>query len=239
MPRAISHANMPRGEGRRKTERMLKLLTGAYGRPRQRRAGAAVDVLVATILSQNTSGANSSAGFESLKRHFGSWDAAADAPVAAIERCIRVSGLSRRKAPRIRNILRQIRAETGRVSLDFLRARRAQEAYDYLVRFDGVGPKTALCVLMFSFNVPVFPVDTHVYRICSRLGLLGSRTPGARAHEVLGPMIAPGNRQAMHLLLIAHGRRTCRARRPACRSCCLLGLCRFAKRRAERKGKGA
>ena len=188
-----------------------------------------MDVLIGTILSQNTSGANSSAGFQKLKDRFGTWEAAADARAGAIERCIRVSGLSRIKAPRIRKILRQIRSDRGRIDLDFLARTDAREAYEYLIGFDGVGPKTALCVLMFSFGMPVFPVDTHIFRIAGRLGLLPDGTPAQRAHEVLTSVIAPADRYEMHLLLIAHGRTTCRARSPACRRCALLGLCKFGR----------
>jgi len=206
-------------------KRALRLLRKAHGPPPRPRRRRAVDTLVATILSQNTNSSNSSAGFENLKARFPSWDAAADASVSKLAACIRVSGLARQKAPRIRNILRRIRAETGRVSLEFLRRRPASEAYDYLVGFDGVGPKTALCVLLFAFNRPVFPVDTHIYRICRRLGLLPADVPPARAHELLTPMIAPADRYAMHLLLIAHGRAICLARRPRCGQCCLRRLC--------------
>jgi endonuclease-3 len=225
---------MPDAAARARTARIARLLRGAYGpRPRRKR-GSAVDTLVGTILSQNTSDANSSAGFRRLKGRFGSWDAVADAPASAIERAIRVSGLSRRKAPRIRRILRQIREDRGRISLAFLSRRPVEEALEYLLRFDGVGPKTALCVLLFGFGKAVFPVDTHIHRVARRLGLIGERVPPARAHEMLTPMIAPKDRHALHVLLIAHGRRTCRPRSPRCRSCVLLALCPEGARRLGR-----
>jgi len=194
--------------------RLLTRLTKAYGPRAWTPRRDAVEVLVGTILSQNTSNANSSAGLRALRRRLPSWTAVADARVSTIERCIRVSGLSRIKAPHIRSILRRIRADRGRISLAFLSARDDREAYDYLLGFDGVGPKTALCVLMFAFGKAVFPVDTHVHRIARRLGLLADGVPPERAHEVLTPLIAPGDRYAMHVLLIAHGRATCRAQNP-------------------------
>lgn len=189
-----------------------------------------------TILSQNTSNANSSAGLRALRRRLPTWNSVADARVSTVEKCIRVSGLSRVKAPRIRAILRQIRADRGRISLAFLRAQDDREAYDYLLGFDGVGPKTALCVLMFAFGKPVFPVDTHVHRIARRLGLLGDGVPADRAHETLTPPIAPDDRYAMHVLLIAHGRATCRAQNPRCKECCLLKLCPHG--RSQERGSG-
>lgn len=193
-----------------------------------------MDVLIGTILSQNTSRANSAAGLGRLRERFGSWDELADAPVPAIEQCIRVSGLWKTKAPRIRRLLRQIRRDRGRIDLEFLRRLPPGGAYDYLVQFDGIGPKTALCVLLFALGKRVFPVDTHVYRLTRRLGLLPEGVPAARAHEVLTPRIPPADRYALHVLLIAHGRRVCRPQRPRCRDCVLLQLCSFGQRRTRR-----
>ena len=217
----------PTSRQKTRCKRVLALLREACGPPKRRTRGSAVDSLVATILSQNTNDKNSGAGFANLTAKFADWDAVADARVAAIQRCIRVSGLSRLKAPRIRKLLRAIRDEHGKVDLQFLRRWDAERAYGYLVQFDGVGPKTALCVMMFALGMDVFPVDTHVYRITRRLGLLDGRVPEARAHEVLTAMIPPADRYAMHLLLIAHGRATCLARNPRCTQCRLRKLCPF------------
>jgi len=211
--------------GRRKLARIHALLVGAYGDRTWCRSGSAVDVLVRTILSQNTSGANSSAGYRRLRERFPSWEAAADARVADIERCIRVSGLSRVKAPRIRRILYEIRRDRGRCDLEFLRGRGPEEAYDYLVRFEGVGPKTANCVLLFAFGMAVFPVDTHVRRLARRLGLAEGTSGPAGPGQILTALIPPAKRYSTHLLLIAHGRRTCRARNPKCDECVLARLC--------------
>ena len=212
---------------RRKLARVLALLRGEYGPRKWRRSGSAVGTLVGTILSQNTSGANSGAGFRQLWRRFRSWSAVADAPAGEIEKCIRVAGLSRLKAPRIRRILRQIRGrrESGRPSLEFLRRWPDAKAYDYLLALDGVGPKTAACVLMFAFGRKVFPVDTHIRRVSIRLGLVPAGTSAEDAQKALGPLIRPARRYEMHLLLIAHGRGACRAQRPRCASCPLLRLC--------------
>ena len=214
-------------EASRRLRAVLTRLQRAYGRRQWPGRDNAVDQLIATILSQNTTGANSSAGYRRLKRRFRKWNTAADAPVEEIERCIRVCGLSRIKAPRIGNILRRIRAERGEIDLEFLAGMTPRAAYEQLVRFDGIGPKTALCVLLFALGMPVFPVDTHIYRIARRLGVLAESVGPQRAHEVLTPWIAPANRYEMHVLLIAHGRQICRARRPKCLECPLRSLCAF------------
>jgi len=138
-------------------------------------------VLVETILSQNTSAANSTAGYRQLRRRFRSWNQVADAPVEEVERHIRVSGLSKQKAPRIQAILRQIRADHGKINLQHPQQLDEEAAYDHLRRFKGVGPKTAHCTLLFAFGMATFPVDTHIHRIALRLGLIPPRTTAEEA----------------------------------------------------------
>lgn len=205
--------------------RVLPILRRCYGPRRRPGRQDPVGMLVATILSQNTNDPNSSAGFERLRGRFATWDAIADAPVRQVERCIRVSGLAGTKAPRIQAILREIRRRRGAIELDFLADMGADEAFAILTAFKGVGPKTALCTLLFALGRPVFPVDTHIFRIARRLGVLAEAVPQARAHEALTPLIAPRDRYAMHVLLIAHGRAVCKARVPLCRQCRILHLC--------------
>jgi len=213
-------------EARKKLARVLPALRRAYGPREWEPRSSPVDVLVGTILSQNTTGSNSSAGLRQLRRRFPSWSAAADAPIGQIAQCIRICGLSRIKAPRIKKILRQVRSRCGgRVSLGFLRKLPVDEATAYLLGLDGVGPKTAACVLMFAFGKEVFPVDTHVRRIAVRLGLIVEGISAEQAQQVLTPLIRPGDRYEMHVLLIAHGRQTCRARNPLCGGCLLMRMC--------------
>jgi endonuclease-3 len=221
---------MPTNASRR-LKTVLTRLAREYGLPKWKCWGKGVNVLVDTILSQNTSNANSDAGYRQLRRRFRSWNQVADAPVDEIERHIRVSGLSRIKAPRIQDILRRIRAEHGKIDLEFLRDWPSQRAYEYLTNFSGIGPKTAYCVLMFSFGMKVFPVDTHIHRIAIRLRLIDSNANAERACELLTPMIAPADRYPMHILLIEHGRKICRAVGPKCADCVLLDLCPEGKRR--------
>ncbi len=191
-----------------------------------------LDELMATILSQNTSDANSDAAFEELRRRFDGWDAVRRAPAASIAKAIRRAGLSRRKAPRIKQILQAIFIERGELSLDFLRGLPAPEAADYLRRFPGVGPKTVACVLLFACRKPVLPVDTHVHRVSRRLGLIGPRTGAAKAHDDLARLVAPRQVLEFHIQLIRHGRRTCAARNPQCEDCPLVDLCPEGRARA-------
>ncbi len=208
---------------------ILRRLRRAYGRRTWKCWGRGVEVLVGTILSQNTSNKNSAAGYRILRRTFATWSKVMNADVNDVERAIRISGLSRQKAPRILAILRQIKSDRGKLDLQFLHDLDEQRAYEYLTNFKGVGPKTANCVLLFAFKKPVFPVDTHIHRIARRLKLIPPKATAEQAHELLKPMIPPADRYEMHVLLIAHGRKTCRAINPKCDECVLLDVCAYGR----------
>ncbi len=223
---------------RRRVIEIARCLEQEYGRPPPPRVGAAarrgdpVAALVGAILSQNTSDVNSDLAFSRLKRRFPTWDEVADAGVRSIEAAIRPGGLSRIKAPRIRRILRRIRRERGAIDLKFLARSSDEQAQDYLLALDGVGLKTANVVLLFALGRQVFPVDTHVLRVSRRLGLIGPGVNADRAHAELAALIPRARRGALHLNVIAHGRRVCRAPRPQCRSCLLdrAALCPYPRR---------
>jgi len=178
-----------------------------------------------TILSQNTSDHNSRIAYASLMSRFGGWQAVADAGVDEIEDAIRMGGLSRVKAPRIRQILREISVQRGSFDLSFLAELPAGEAKAWLQRLPGVGPKTAACVLLFSLGMPVLPVDTHIFRVAKRLGLIPAKSTAGDAHDLLGEMVPPEDVYRFHILMIEHGRRTCRAQNPRCPRCVLLPGC--------------
>jgi endonuclease-3 len=131
------------------------------------------------------------------------------------------------KAPRIQVVLRQIWQERGSWDLSFLTAIPVAEAKAWLGKFNGVGPKTAACVLMFGCGTPVFPVDTHIYRVSQRIGLIDARTNAEKAHEVLEDMVPPEKRYTFHINLIQHGRKVCKAQRPLCELCVVREWCNY------------
>lgn len=204
---------------------LVRRLEKCYGPRRWRRWGTGLDHLVATILSQNTNDRNSGEAYRRLRRALPSWDAVRRAPVRRIERAIRVGGLARIKAVRIKRILDLVAKRYGRLSLEFLSRAPLDEARQALAALPGVGPKTVGCVLMFGFNRPVLPVDTHVHRVSLRLGLIPPRTSAEKAHELLQAEVADRLVYSFHVLMIEHGRRTCHARRPECPLCCLADRC--------------
>jgi endonuclease-3 len=200
-------------------------LRRAYGEPEPPERKAPLDELIFTILSQHTSDGNRDRAWERLKGDGLTWSAIADLPEQEIEERIRVGGLARQKARRIRRILRMIREERGACDLGFLNRLDGPEAVRYLVAFPGIGPKTAACVLLFSLGRPAFPVDTHIHRVMTRLGLLERRTTAERAHEILAGRIPPEIFLTLHLNVIAHGRAVCRAKTPRCPECILDDIC--------------
>ena len=196
-------------------------LAETYGLPEWRPNGDPLGELVATILSQHTSDVNSERAYKQLREHFPTWEGARDAPVEEVAEAIHSGGLAEVKAARIQTILHLLTERIGDapLSLDFLAALPMEEADAYLRSLPGVGPKTAACVLLFALGKPAFPVDTHVWRVTRRLGLIGAKVRADAAHVALERTIPPAWRYAMHINLIRHGRRTCAAQRPACERC--------------------
>jgi endonuclease-3 len=186
-----------------------------------------LSVLISAILSQNTSDVNRDQAWERLKERFPTWESVLAANPVEIAEAIRPGGLANVKAPRIQEILRAIRRERGEFTLDFLAEMEVDEARQWLTSLNGVGPKTAAIVLLFSLGKPAFPVDTHVHRVSRRLGLIGLKTSREQAHEVLEELLPPEIYYTFHLNLIAHGREVCKARRPRCTACVLREHCDY------------
>jgi endonuclease-3 len=206
-------------------EEVIELLEQEYG-PRQWQPDRdPIDVLIGTILSQNTSDTNSGRAFAALKASFDSWEALASAPAEHIAQVIKSGGLSQIKAVRIKQVLEQIEREQGRITLDSLKPKPTAEAADYLMRLPGVGHKTASCVLLFSLGKPSLPVDTHVFRVAKRLRLIDSKTSIEKAHSLLQEQIPSSKVYQFHVHMIEHGRRICQARQPRCNKCILRGIC--------------
>lgn len=205
--------------------RILDLLIGEYGSHRWQPHHDPLSVLVQTILSQNTSDANSGRAFESLRTAFGNWVDVAAADVDEIAASIRVGGLERIKAKRIKQALGEIQRKRGKFELSFLDKLPLAEAREWLKQLPGVGTKTANCVLLFSSGRPALPVDTHVFRVAKRLGLVDTKASIEQAHKLLESMVLPKDVYQFHVLMIEHGRRVCQAQRPYCPRCVLRRLC--------------
>ncbi len=204
---------------------IIDLLVRTYDAPEWRPSYDPVSVLVGTILSQNTSDVNSGNAFRSLKACFSVWEDIADAGTDAIAHCIRQGGLANIKAHRIKQTLQEIGRKRGQIELGFLSQLPLVDAQNWLCQLHGVGLKTARCVLLFALGLPALPVDTHIWRVAKRLGLVPLKTSLDEAHRALEEMVPPEDVYKFHVLVIEHGRSTCHARWPNCQDCILKDIC--------------
>ncbi len=211
----------------KKYHQVADALSREYGYPRWRQHLPPVDELVNTILSQNTSDVNRDLAFERLRARFPTWEAVRDAAPHEIIEAIRPAGLANQKGPRIQQALRTLTREVGSISLDHLQDMPVGEAKARLMSINGIGPKTAAIILLFSFNKPAFPVDTHVHRVSRRLGLVGPKTSAEQAHVEMEQIVPAEDYYAFHLQLIQHGRQVCQARAPRCALCVLQDHCDY------------
>lgn len=220
-----------------RAEQTLNLLTKEYGSRKWQPRHDPLSVLVQTILSQHTSDTNSRRAFESLITAFGSWEKVAAADVDQIFALIKVGGLGKIKASRIKQMLSEIKRKRGKIELSFLDKLPLAEAREWLKQLPGVGTKTANCVLLFSFGRPALPVDTHVFRVARRLEMVSSPSV-EQAHELLEGLVTPGDVYQFHVLMIEHGRRICQSQHPHCLQCVLRALCPSSDKFVDTSKKG-
>ncbi len=236
---------------------VLDELAGAYGRPTWQRRLDPTSELILTILTQNSADTNAEVAFEALRARYPGdgavqahnpgagwggdglpdgvapdWAAVEFAPLPELVDTIRPGGLANQKAPRIQATLRHIREQRGDYALEFLGEMTALDARDWLVAIDGIGKKTASVLLLFSFGLPLMPVDRHVERVAHRVGLIGPKVSADDAHDLFLGMLEPDQMYEAHVNLIQHGRVVCHARRPDCAACPLRPRCRFVDPRA-------
>lgn len=205
--------------------RIEAVLRKEYGVPKVAPARTLLDALVETILSQNTTDVNSSRAFRALRRRFPHWSDVLAAPAVEIAATIRSAGLANTKAPRIKTILARLQGERGRLSLKHLGDMSNTAATDYLLSLPGVGPKTAACTLLFGMGRDIFPVDTHIHRLCRRLGIVSRFATAERTQDEMASLFPKGRALSLHVNLIRHGRQVCKAQRPQCGGCALAGMC--------------
>ena len=203
----------------------IRLLTAEYGPfPEEPRLDP-IHELTFTILSQHTSDINSERAFRSLMQRFGTLEAVAAAPVDAIEAAISVGGLAKVKAPRIKEVLTRVLELNGSLDLSFLRELPLAEAKAWLRQLPGIGPKSAGIILSFSLGMPAMAIDTHIYRVCQRLGVIGPKVSADKAHDLLEAAVAPEQVYPFHASFINHGRQVCKAQRPRCAACIVAYGC--------------
>ncbi len=199
-----------------RVRRIRDRLRELYGRPTAPPHGHGLDELILTVLSQSTNDRNRDVAFLRLRARFPSWEEVRDAPNEEVEAAIRPGGISKVKSRRIQEILRALPEPLDGPHL------RDQA---FLTSLPGVGRKTAACVRLFAYGERDVPVDTHVSRVGTRLGLFREGAPFAELHDTMLELTPPGQELELHVNMLRHGRRTCHARRPDCGACALLRMC--------------
>lgn len=217
---------------RAKARRVARQLERFLGLPEQGESlPPPLDMLIATILSQNTNDKNSHRAYTLLRKKFPTWKTVAEAPVRSIVAAIRSGGMANQKAARIKEVLAAVKGRFGAYNLEEMDRWSDQAVIDELVELKGVGFKTAACVLLFSLRRDVFPVDTHVHRICTRLGLVSGSGGPEQTFESMRAIVPKGKGYSFHTNLIRFGRRVCRSGNPACGSCPLTMECLYVRKK--------
>lgn len=218
-------------------EKVNKLLIDKFGiPPRNKKLPNPVDMLLATILSQNTNDRNSYQAYQNLKKRFSKWEDILEVKRTTIEKEIKVAGLGKQKSEAIKNFIKEIHAKKGRISLNHLKKMESSDAIDELSSYKGVGVKTASCVMLFALDRNVCPVDTHVHRTVNRLGIVKGTTPD-KTFFSLNESFPDKIAHPFHTNLIRLGREICKPKNPSCGICPLLKICQFEEKNLDRKTK--
>jgi len=186
-----------------------------------------LDILIQTVLSQNTNDRNRDSAYQRLRDRFPHWEDVLKAKTESIARAIRPGGLAEQKSRRIKEILRWIEKYYGVLTLVFLKEMDSEGIKRTIGSLKGIGPKTLHCLLLFGLGREAFPVDTHILRVGKRLGFLPKKIDAEKAHPWIVPLIPNGKSLSLHLNLIRFGREVCQARNPKCNGCFLVKDCLF------------
>jgi endonuclease-3 len=212
-----------------------KLLKKKFGTPyRNSEPPNPVDLLVATILSQNTNDKNSYKAFQNLKQKYSKWESIAKLRTTQIEKIIKVAGLGKQKSKTIKSLLISLLKEKGSISLDYLRKLNNEEILEKLVSYPGIGVKTASCVLLFSLRRNVCPVDTHVHRTLNRIGIVKTTSPDKTFYSI-NEKLPDKVAHSFHTNLIRLGREFCKPTNPNCKDCPLLDMCEYEDKNMDSK----
>ena len=217
-----------------KINKTNRLLVRNFGIPyRAKKLPNVIDALIATILSQNTNDKNSYQAYRNLKKKYKSWEELSDASRKEIESVIRVAGLGKQKSASIKSFLSTLREKNGKLNLQYIKKMSDDEILNELTTIKGIGVKTASCVLLFSLDRNICPVDTHVHRTLNRIGLVKTKTPD-KTFEQIKDHLSDGIAHQFHTNLIMLGREICKPAKPSCSVCPLLKVCEFESKNLER-----
>lgn len=213
---------------KKRIEKINQLLINHFGIPeRQKKLPNPIDIIIGTILSQNTNDKNSYRAFLNLKSHIKNWDDVLAMKSSQLEKIIKVAGLGKQKSQAIKNFLSNLKKKKGKLSLDYLRQKNDDEVLEELSSHKGIGVKTASCVLLFAFDRNVCPVDTHVHRILNRVGLVKTSSP-EKTFDQIKLHLPEGVAHSFHTNLLRLGREFCTPTNPKCYECPIENICNYA-----------
>ncbi|MDX5422222.1 MAG: endonuclease III [Hymenobacteraceae bacterium] len=206
-----------------------ELLNQAYKRLRLEPRRSHMHELISTMLSHRTNHKDEEKAYYTMLERFGDWEGVMNAPFEELADAIATTRYPGQKAPQIQQTLRIIKEERGEINIDFLEDMPVEEAMAWLTRLPGVGLKTATLLLLFNFKKPVMPVDTHVFRVSQRVGLIGAKVTANKAHDLLLQMLPedPVELYNFHIHMLRHGQRICTFYSPKCEKCVLNSICNY------------
>lgn len=208
-------------------EKINKALINHFGIPeRSKRLPDPLDIIIGTILSQNTNDKNSYKAFLNLKNSVKVWDDVLKMKPTQVEKLIKVAGLGKQKSKAIINLLKNLKKDNGRISLNHIKKKKDEEIIDELTSHKGIGVKTASCVLLFSLNRNICPVDTHVHRILNRIGLVRTSNPEKTFYAIKN-FIPEKSAHSFHTNLLRLGREYCTPTNPRCYDCPIESECNY------------
>jgi endonuclease-3 len=206
---------------------IVQNLENTFGKPKLPPKSDPLKMLIAIILSQATTDVNSRRTYQNLRKRFKKWENILAAENDEVAEAIRLGGLAVQKTKVIKELLRKLKETRGTLSLRFIEKLPNEEARDFLQRFRGIGPKTAACTLLFACHKEIFPLDTHIFRVLKRMGILPEKITDAKAHRFLDELVPSGKFYSLHVNLIQLGRKICRPREPLCEQCPLIEYCDY------------
>jgi endonuclease-3 len=220
---------------KKQIQKINQLLTEHFGIPeRQKKLPDPLDIIIGTILSQNTNDKNSYKAFLNLKNKISGWEDVLTMKNTQIERLIKVAGLGKQKSDAIKNFLKNLKDQKGELTLKYLNRKNDDEVLKELTKHKGIGVKTASCVLLFAFGRNVCPVDTHVHRILNRIGLVQTTTPD-KTFYAINSHLPEGIAHSFHTNLLRLGREYCTPTNPRCYECPLESICNYNEKNFDKR----
>ena len=210
---------------------IVQNLENTFGEPKLPPKSDPLTMLIGIILSQATTDVNSRRTYQNLRKSFKNWEIVLAAENGEVSEAIRPGGLANQKTKVIKDLLQKLKETRGTLSLRLIEKMSDEEARDFLQNFRGIGPKTVACTLLFACHKEVFPLDTHIFRVVKRMGILPERVTDTKAHRFLDELVPKGKFYSLHVNLIRLGRKICRPREPLCDECPLIEYCDYGLKR--------